>query len=268
MTDNAVPALHELMSEPVLTIEHDQNVHLAAQMMLWGGMRHLPVTRAGDLVGIVSERDLLAARPVRGNNAAVSEVMISPVVTMSPDDDIESCSTKMLMRRIGCIPVTDNGNVVGIVTRTDLLGHRVRKPRVTVEGATAEDVMTTNLITLGPEDEVLDAVGKMVRERVRHVPIVDGDGRLVGLVSDRDLRDAVGDPVHALREDAPRFEPFFLEAVMTKEPLTVTRDVPLDELVKLLVEEGVSAAAVVGEDQKLLGMVSYVDLLHFAFTSS
>jgi CBS-domain-containing membrane protein len=208
---------------------------------------------------------LLAARQRPEKETLVSEVMNAPVVTMTPTDSIDECSTKMLTRRIGCMPLMADGSIVGIITRTDLLSQRSRRTRTVSSGATTADVMTTNLITLGPEDEVFDAAAKMVRERVRHVPIVDSDGRLVGLVSDRDLRDAVGDPVHALREDAERFEPFLLETVMTKEPLTTRPDVPLKELVGLLVAEGVSAAAVVDEERKLLGMVSYVDLLHYAF---
>ena len=63
--------------------------------------------------------------------------------------------------------------------------------------ATVEDLMSTTTIRATSDADVLDVIASMVREGVRHLPVVDADDRVVGIVSDRDIRTAVGDPVAA-----------------------------------------------------------------------
>jgi acetoin utilization protein AcuB len=92
-------------------------------------IRHLPVLEDGRLVGIVSDRDLRSATPAFGDparSAALSEVrvgdvMAREVITADPDDPIDEAANTMRERRINCLPVLEGGELVGIVTSSDVM---------------------------------------------------------------------------------------------------------------------------------------------------
>ncbi len=92
-------------------------------------IRHLPVLEYGRLVGIVSDRDLRSAIPAIGDPARaaaleevrVSDVMTRDIVTARPDDPVEAAANAMRERKIGCLPVVEGGELVGIITSSDVM---------------------------------------------------------------------------------------------------------------------------------------------------
>jgi acetoin utilization protein AcuB len=92
-------------------------------------IRHMPVLEDGRLVGIVSDRDLRSATPALGDPARaealggilISEVMASEVTTALPDDPIEEAANAMREKRIGCLPVVEDDNLVGIISSSDVM---------------------------------------------------------------------------------------------------------------------------------------------------
>jgi acetoin utilization protein AcuB len=92
-------------------------------------IRHLPVLKEGRLAGIVSDRDLRSAAPALGDTGRasalekiqVSDFMTRDVVSARPDDPIEEAANKMRERRIGCLPVVEDGTLVGILTSSDVM---------------------------------------------------------------------------------------------------------------------------------------------------
>ena len=124
-----------LMTRDVTTLDRNDTMDVAADLMAVRRIRHLPITDGGRVVGVVSERDLfrqgLAGALGYGSKArrmllralAVKEVMSEPAVTLAPDASVREAARLMLERRIGCLPVVDAGVLVGLVTETDLLRH-------------------------------------------------------------------------------------------------------------------------------------------------
>jgi acetoin utilization protein AcuB len=118
---------------------------------------------------------------------------------------------------------------------------------------------------VNPDDDIRVALTIMVEQQIRHLPVVDAHDMLVGIVSDRDLRAAVGDPIEALRDDDDdNLVPFYIADVMTANPISIKPDAPLADLSWSLLDEKVGAVPVVDDDDHLVGIVSYVDVLHFA----
>jgi acetoin utilization protein AcuB len=151
----------------------------------------------------------------RGVVVQIEKWMKSRPHTVKPLDSIQHARDLMEQHRINQLPVVVDGRVVGIVTDRNLrdafpsvfdtppLGReRKHAPKhhagTDPKDITVEMVMTPNVLTLGPKDDVVEAARVMRRERIGAIPIVDGH-RLVGILARSDLLDAFV----ALAEAAP-----------------------------------------------------------------
>lgn len=113
--------VREYMTVDVTTVTATTTVTGAAQLMRSSGVRHLPVLHAGELVGIVSDRDLLSAHDEAAQLQRVSTVMSSPVNTVDADQPLADAVRTILSRRISALPVLEDGRLAGILTTTDCL---------------------------------------------------------------------------------------------------------------------------------------------------
>lgn len=129
----------DLMSHPVLTLEADETLSLAEEIMSLTRLRHLPVID-GDchLVGLVTHRDLLRAQASSlaalsryedkqlKRGVAVSEVMRREVESIASDAAAVDAARLMRQKKYGCLPVVDGGVLVGIITEADFLDLAIR----------------------------------------------------------------------------------------------------------------------------------------------
>lgn len=122
-------------------------------------------------------------------------------------------------------------------------------------------VMTPRPVTCHPDDYLLDAAARMEQNRVRHLPVVDGRGALLGMLSDRDVRDAIGDPARWMEDSDTRLEDLRVGGAMSTPALTISVDRPLSEAIQYLVDREVSALPVVDHKGILAGILSYIDIL-------
>lgn len=126
------------------------------------------------------------------------------------------------------------------------------------------EIMTQNPLTARLGTSVFEAIRTLESEQIRHLPIVDG-GELVGIVSDRDL---LRFSHAALLEDPDAARTRLqvaVSAVMTSDPACVAPEDDVDDAIDLMLENRIGALPVVDEaDGKLVGIVSYVDLLRAA----
>ena len=112
------------MSHAPITIRDDTDYWKASEIMREKDLHHIPVINQDEtVVGILTLRDLkMAAMHFGGAHVEVSEVMHSPVVTVAPGDALADAGRIMIDNRIGGLPVLDDGGeIVGILTETDLL---------------------------------------------------------------------------------------------------------------------------------------------------
>jgi CBS domain-containing protein len=122
------------------------------------------------------------------------------------------------------------------------------------------DVMTKGPLTLAPWETVGQADEMMARNHFRQIPIVE-DKELVGIVTDRDVRSFLSGSILASPGARERALNTAVREIMTTEPITVSADDDLQELLELLIEEKIGGIPVVDDTEGLVGIVTYVDML-------
>jgi acetoin utilization protein AcuB len=113
-----------LMTPQPVTIGRMESLATAHRLMRSHRVRHLPVLEHGELVGIVSQRDLFLVESIRGvdeENDAVEDAMSPDTYAVAPDTAIATVAKHMMRHRYGCAVVMERGRVIGIFTVTDAL---------------------------------------------------------------------------------------------------------------------------------------------------
>jgi CBS domain-containing protein len=125
--------VREIMVTDIESVDRNDTLFAVEERMATRKLRHLPVLEQGDIVGIVTQRDLFKATMSSAmgygekaqqaylRSVRVKEIMTYPVVTISPDTSLAAAAEIIITRGIGCLPVVDGTTLVGMITKTDLL---------------------------------------------------------------------------------------------------------------------------------------------------
>ncbi len=259
-----------IMSVPAVSIGLDTSLDRAQELMDEHGFRHLPVVDGDQVVGILSDRDILAAtgwlqarvHACRGPKAAdavpklAREIMHTPVLDVSPGDDLEQVCSLLVEHGFGSAPVTHENRLVGIVTEVDVLRALIVDGRLhrlsDGDDPTVGQVMSGPAFQIDCQATLGDAENLCHEKGVRHL-IVDIPGDAPGIVSDRDLRRAAGVGRPA---DMPLFD------LVSTRAVTTSAKRPLSEAAKTFLEQRFSALPVVDDDGfTVLGILSVSDVL-------
>jgi CBS-domain-containing membrane protein/nucleotide-binding universal stress UspA family protein len=213
----------DLMTRPVHTVEREVDLATAIRLMATRQVKRLPVVdRRGELVGMVSRADILraiAAMPEPSGEAegalhhgarTVGDAITTGVPRVGPEAPAEEVLAKLLESPMRRVVVTESdGRALGIISDRDLLartspdvrpwllraltGGGSGRPSRKAGGAgvnlplTARDLMAPSLVAVRPEDSIGHAIRLMMQHRVKRLVVVDGEGRLLGLVDRREV---------------------------------------------------------------------------------
>ncbi len=158
--------VRDAMTREVVTLGPE-----ASATEAWGvcqelGIRHLPIVEGGRLVGLVSDRDLRDVSPPRGSGGEretlgwvrLRDIMSTDLVTIHPLDTIEHAAREIYDRKIGCLPVVAEGELVGIITSQDLM-------RTLIELSGAHSIGTWVEVEVPNRPGMLASVTDVIRER-------------------------------------------------------------------------------------------------------
>ena len=122
------------MHTSLITVTTDATLAQARELLHSHRIRHLPVVEGQRLVGILTDRDIRQASPSSASGVTadqtvaflaqipVASAMVTDIRTVSPYTTVEEAARLMIEHKIGCLPVTEGGRLVGIITETDILG--------------------------------------------------------------------------------------------------------------------------------------------------
>ena len=117
----------------------------------------------------------------------IREAMVSDVVTIEPSAGIVDAAKKMIQQEKGPLPVVEGGRVRAIVTDRDIIARVVAEGR-DPNSVTVRDIATTELVTATPDQDVEEARRLMAQHELDRILVVDDGDRLVGIISEADLR--------------------------------------------------------------------------------
>ncbi|MET8628769.1 CBS domain-containing protein [Kitasatospora sp. NPDC004669] len=143
-----------------------------------------------------------AAEPARPpGRAAVRDCMTRPGIAVTPDTDFPTVAAVLSASRRGIVPVVSaDGTVAGVVAASDLLAaYAEQDPQ---HELLARDLMAAPALTVTEDTSVTGAVALLAEHALHHLPVVDTDGRLIGLLSSHDLLDALRRDDEAIGSEA------------------------------------------------------------------
>ena len=121
--DSNLILVEDVMTRAIISVTNETTVFQVAKMMEQGGIGAVLVKKNGNLSGIITDRDY-ATKIVAHNlpsDTPVEQIMSSPLITINFDESISDAAERMTSKKIRKLAVTDNGNIIGLITSTDLV---------------------------------------------------------------------------------------------------------------------------------------------------
>lgn len=266
--------------QDVITVPAGASIDNAIRLFGQHHLRHLPVVKDGLPIGMLSEGDVLvavggvlAAQRVSIQDATVDyagpivveQIMTTGVITLAPEEPVATGARVMLERQISSVVLLSGETIVGIVTETDYLRQFVDEDTLVPDSYRQQTVashMATEIVTTVPAENVFALMRRMAK-RIHHLPVMD-DGKLVGILSDHDVRRAlavdriqqVTEPDHHLR----LMENFDAGDIMNSNVESTTPTATLAQAAQQMIDNKIGALPVV-EAGDLAGIITETDLL-------
>ncbi len=253
--------LEGMMSTKYQTASPSDTVNVVLKRMRDHDMHEMPVTSDGKkLMGVVSYGTLLRRRNISIETKA--ETVLQKVQNVGVSTPVTEIAELMINTGYREVPVTRDGNIVGVVSRSSLL--RVVQDVKELQRITVADVMSADVKTVRLDTNVKDAVRYMSAMEVRVLPVVDDLERIIGVVGIKDIshanwherdRNTVGEVAGERTPVEVTVGSVAVEPAVVAPP-TMT----LGEAAHMMVQRNISTLPVV-DDGKILGIVTKYDLV-------
>ena len=240
----------KVMTKDVATISSNETVAKAAMMMSERNISCIIIVDNGEIVGILTETDLLNKAVVVDRDTRkikVTEIMSSPVETASSDLSVLEAGEMMEAKHIKRLPILDEGRLAGIVTQTDLT-HVITSYGMWREVA---EIMSQDVAVIQRDTTIIDAAEIMSLDKISSVVVMDGDN-IAGVITERDLLKRVvavnRDPVNTKAED-----------IMSSPVYSIPSNYSVFSASRTMENMNVRRLVVV-EDEKIQGIVTQTDI--------
>ncbi|MBI3591339.1 MAG: CBS domain-containing protein [Candidatus Melainabacteria bacterium] len=234
----------DIMNTKIPYLREDREI-TPSDILTLEKVRNIPVVDNNlRLVGLITYRELLKAFSKKGDVIRVRDIMLAEVKTVSPETPLKGVIEIMIINKFGCLPVVDgNKKLMGAVTEVDLL-----KTLLTIS---VKDIMNPKFIYF-KEDEEISLLDVLNLDKIRNVPVVDSNLRLVGLITYNELLKAFSGKADIVR---------VRDIMLSSEVITVALNTPLNDAIEIMIVNKFGCLPVVDEDKKLKGVITEIDLL-------
>lgn len=268
----------------VAKVAPGSSIDMAISLMEERRIHHLVVSNEHHVVGMLSDRDVLIStgwmmsveresdrqdgpgKDVIGPTL-VKQIMSQPAMCLTTADTARDVASLMLEWKIGAVPILNQNRLAGLITETDL----VKWPPLCEIGADRVlndevcNLMRAHVLSVTPDAPLGEVIHLFRDRRIRHAPVAV-HGRLVGIISDRDVRRALG--WESIRDMQAECEgrliatksPRTAEDIMHEAVWTVGPHTPLRDALRLMLDERIHSLPVI-EAQILKGIITQTDFI-------
>ncbi|QUH23218.1 CBS domain-containing protein [Methanobacterium alkalithermotolerans] len=262
--------IKNIMSSDIVVVDKDQNLHDALKIMKKNKVSRLPVVNTNndkvkELVGMVTEKDIAQklGSSKYGNlppsHFHLSTVMTTELITTHPEMDLGTAANKMLENYLGGLPVLEDGEMVGIITKSDFIDNCRGKA---YENKLVEDFMSTEILSLDPQERIVHARRLMIDSKVSRLLVMEGED-LAGIITAKDIAESLISfrKIVPDKHKAARIRNLLVQDVMTQNVHTISPQSTIAEAAQLMLDKGFSGFPVIDENNHLLGIITKTDLM-------
>ncbi|QLH06389.1 CBS domain-containing protein [Nitrosopumilus ureiphilus] len=262
------------------TIKYESNLADVLKKIINEKKSRLLVTENGKITGLVSEKDLGIFLLTDATERKLDEIplseIIKKIISVDEKTGIDKCAQLMMTNEIGSLVVTSNDEVVGIITKTDLVRYFTKIDSQKIVG----EYMSPYYAWQYYDTPLYKVVLKMIDEKISRVILRDHEESPVGIVTFRDLFNlalSLGDKEDVLDNTDPLISVIFprkgfisesgfggstkINEIMSKNIVSVNYDDDLIKAAKLLLEKNINGAAVLSRHGNIIGVISKTDIV-------
>ena len=247
-----------IISKDLFTIDKDANLHAALEIMEKRRISRLVAIERGKIVGILAEEDIANSlatgreRKLKAEHFYVSGAMTKDPVSIDISASTRDAAKLMLEKKFSSLLVKKDGDVIGLITKTDLI-KTLRESKKEVA-----DYYTQNPVTVEPEDTIV-SVRKLMLEKSIHRVLVTKDDALVGMLTESDIARGLNTFRKAIdkypQADIKRLT---VGLVMHPDPIVLKPDAKIGKLVSMMLEKKISGFPV---ENDIMGIITKTDLV-------
>ena len=262
------------------TIKYESSLADVLKKIIDEKKSRLLVTENGKITGLVSEKDLGIFLLTDTTERKLDEIplseIIKKIISVDEKTGIDKCAQLMMTNEIGSLVVTSSDEVVGIITKTDLVRYFTKLESQKIVG----EYMSPYYAWQYYDTPLYKVVLKMIDERISRVILRDHEESPVGIVTFRDLFDlalSLGDKEDVLDNTDPLISVIFprkgfisesgfggstkIDEIMSKNIVSVNYDDDLIKAAKLLLEKNINGVAVLSGHGNIIGIISKTDIV-------
>lgn len=256
--------IKDFMSKDLVCIDVDRSLRDVRRFMEKNEISRLLVKDKDKIIGIITERDVAdrlgdwRERKISDSHIYVSTECSYDLIKINLNQSLSEAASLMLDKGISSLAVCDDGNIIGIITKTDLI-KSLRDSKLLVK-----KYMSKPAISLSLGSSLLQARKLRLERKIKRIIIVL-DGKVVGVVTEKDIAKALGmfRKVAEGKHWDERLKKIEVGDVMSRDVICIDENDILGKVVEIMLEKNISGLPVL-KDKKLIGMITKTDLVRAA----
>lgn len=245
--------IRDVLTSDVITVTPETPIAEAIAIMAKVGISFVVVAKENKPLGILTERDIVrvVSQGFSFGERPISELMSSPVITISEDISLYQAYDLMFVNQIRHHVVVDsNTNILGVLTQSDLIEHLGLE--YFVEMRKIEQIMTPGVATVAPEISIRDVLVRMAEQKISCIVVTDGQIP-IGILTERDVVRIVTDGSELEYEPISKF--------MNSPVLTVILGTTVHNVAMMMKEKKIRRIVVVDHDGRIRGIITQSDIV-------
>ncbi|MBU7031990.1 MAG: CBS domain-containing protein [Theionarchaea archaeon] len=250
-------SVEDIMKSPPIHVDKDQRLSFAVDLFEKHSIARLPVLEEGQLVGMITQRDIMDKigifrEDLKTSSFHISSCMSPDPIVLHPDDPLKKAITIFVREGFSGIPILD-GELVGIVTKLDIIA-------VYDYSQSVKDIYTGKFLSISVDERVVHARQLLLENNERCLPVINTD--LEGIITTAD----VVFELYKFRELIDKHQSTLVRNIsvleaMNQNPVTTHVSEELEQMKAVMIKENLSTLPVVDDENAVIGLISKDEMI-------